>query len=152
MSEIFSDSARGKFSKSQAELSARLKGIENCINNEENLQEVNIEFCKQAFRLLADCRLITEEKQRGRCIQLSRLSVWKYSALFPRLKLIKITPAKCDRGFFFVKTSSVLAGNFDKAKGIFDLADVQAFDIVVHLLREGSNLAVADDVIFLFVA
>ena len=61
MSEIFSDSARGKFSKSQAELSARLKGIENCINNEENLQEVNIEFCKQAFRLLADCRLITEE-------------------------------------------------------------------------------------------
>ena len=64
MSEIFSDSTRGKFPKSQAELSARLKSIENCINNEENLQEVSVEFCKRAFRLLADCRLITEENVR----------------------------------------------------------------------------------------
>ena len=61
MSEIFSDSARGKFPKSQAELSARLKSIESCINNNEKLQEVNVEFCKRAFRLLADCRLIKEE-------------------------------------------------------------------------------------------
>lgn len=61
MSEIFSDSTRGNFPKSQAELSARLKNIERCINNDEQLRQVNVEFCKRAFRLLADCRLITED-------------------------------------------------------------------------------------------
>ena len=64
MSEIFSDSTRGNFPKSQDELSARLKSIERCINNDEKLREVNVEFCKRAFRLLADCRLITEENVR----------------------------------------------------------------------------------------
>ncbi len=64
MSEIFSDSARGNFPKSQDDLSARLKSIERCINNDENLREVNVEFCKRAFRLLADCGLITEENVR----------------------------------------------------------------------------------------
>ena len=64
MAEIFSDSARGNFPENQGELSARLKSIERCINNEENLREVNVEFCKRAFRLLADCRLINEENVR----------------------------------------------------------------------------------------
>ena len=64
MSEIFSDSARGNFPKNQDELIMRLKNIERCINNEENLQTVSIEFCKRAFRLLADCGLITEENIR----------------------------------------------------------------------------------------
>ncbi|MBR6888824.1 MAG: hypothetical protein IKN16_10320 [Selenomonadaceae bacterium] len=64
MSEIFSDSVRGNFPKSQDDLSARLKSIERCINNDENLREVNVEFCKRAFRLLADCGLITEENVR----------------------------------------------------------------------------------------
>ena len=40
LSEIFSDSARGNFPKNQDELIARLKNIERCINNEENLQNV----------------------------------------------------------------------------------------------------------------
>ncbi len=61
MSEIFSDSARGKFPKNQNELIARLKNIESCINNDENLLEVNIEFCRRAFRLLTDCGLINKE-------------------------------------------------------------------------------------------
>ena len=64
MSEIFSDSARGNFPKNQAELTARLKSIERCINNDEKLNEVNVEFCKRAFRLLADCGLITEDNIR----------------------------------------------------------------------------------------
>jgi len=58
MPEIFSDSARGNFPKNNDELSARLKSVERCINNDENLREVNVEFCRRAFRLLADCRLI----------------------------------------------------------------------------------------------
>lgn len=61
MSEIFSDSARGNFPKSQDDLTARLKSIESCINNDEKLQTVSIEFCRRAFSLLADCSLITEE-------------------------------------------------------------------------------------------
>jgi len=64
LTEIFSDSVRSKFPKNQGELSARLKSIERCINNEENLREVNVEFCRRAFRLLADCRLINEENIR----------------------------------------------------------------------------------------
>lgn len=64
MSEIFSDSTRRNFPKNQAELSARLKSVERCINNDENLQQVNIEFCRRAFRLLADCGLITEDTVR----------------------------------------------------------------------------------------
>ena len=64
MTEIFSDSTRRNCPKTQAELTARLKSVENCINNNENLQQVNIEFCKRAFRLLADCGLITEETVR----------------------------------------------------------------------------------------
>ncbi len=64
MTEIFSDSARGNFLKNQDELSARLKSVERCINNDENIREVNIEFCKRAFRLLADCGLINEENVR----------------------------------------------------------------------------------------
>ncbi|MBR0260325.1 MAG: hypothetical protein IJQ85_00880 [Selenomonadaceae bacterium] len=62
--EIFSDSARGKFPKNQSELTARLKSIERCINNNENLREVNVEFCKRSFRLLADCGLINEDNVR----------------------------------------------------------------------------------------
>ena len=42
----------------------RLKHIESCINNDENLKEVNAEFCRRAFTLLADCDLITEENVR----------------------------------------------------------------------------------------
>ena len=64
VTEIFSDSARGNFLKNQDELSARLKSVERCINNDENIREVNIEFCKRAFRLLADCGLINEENVR----------------------------------------------------------------------------------------
>ena len=64
MAEIFSDSARGNFPKNQDELSARLKSVERCINNDENLQEVNDEFYKRAFRLLADCGLINEDTVR----------------------------------------------------------------------------------------
>lgn len=64
MAEIFSDSARGNFLKNPDELSARLKSVERCINNDENLQEVNVEFCKRAFRLLEDCGLINEENVR----------------------------------------------------------------------------------------
>ena len=64
MSEIFSDSARGNPPKNIVELKARLKSIERCINNDEKLREVSIEFCKRAFRLLADCGLITEENVR----------------------------------------------------------------------------------------
>lgn len=64
MSEIFSDSTRRNCPDSQAELSARLKSVESCINNDENLQQVNIEFCRRAFRLLADCGLITEDTVR----------------------------------------------------------------------------------------
>ena len=64
MSKIFSDSARGNFPKTQAELTARLKSVESCINNDEKLREVNVEFCRRAFRLLADCGLITAENVR----------------------------------------------------------------------------------------
>lgn len=64
MSEIFSESARRNYPKNQDELSARLKSIERCINNDENLREVNVEFCRRAFRLMADCGLITEENVR----------------------------------------------------------------------------------------
>ncbi len=64
MPEIFSDSARGNFPKNYDELSARLKSVERCINNDENLREVNVEFCRRAFRLLADCRLINEDTVR----------------------------------------------------------------------------------------
>ncbi|MBR4641201.1 MAG: hypothetical protein IKO74_00590 [Selenomonadaceae bacterium] len=64
MSEIFSDSARGNPPKNIVELKARLKSIERCINNNENLREVSVEFCKRAFGLLADCGLITEENIR----------------------------------------------------------------------------------------
>ena len=64
MSEIFSDSARGNFPKTQDELAARLKSIESCINNDEKLQTVSIEFCRRAFKLLADCGLINEENVR----------------------------------------------------------------------------------------
>ena len=49
MTEIFSDSTRGTRPKNQDELSARLKSIASCINNDENLREVNVEFCKRAF-------------------------------------------------------------------------------------------------------
>ena len=64
MSEIFSDSACGNPPKNIVELEARLKSIERCINNDENLRKVNVEFCKRAFRLLADCGLIIEENVR----------------------------------------------------------------------------------------
>lgn len=64
MLEIFSDSARGNFPKNHDELSARLKSVERCINNDENLREVNVEFCRRAFRLLADCHLINEDTVR----------------------------------------------------------------------------------------
>ena len=64
MNEIFSDEARGNFPKSQAELIARLKSVESCINNDENLREVNAEFCRRAFNLLVDCGLITAENVR----------------------------------------------------------------------------------------
>ena len=36
----------------------------------------------------------------------------------------------------FAKLSSVLADDLDKAISVFDFADVQTFDIVVHFLRE----------------
>ena len=39
----------------------RQKSVERCINNDENIREVNVEFCRRAFRLLADCDLITED-------------------------------------------------------------------------------------------
>ena len=64
MSEIFSDEIGGNFPKNQAELATRLKVVESCINNDENLKTVSIEFCRRAFRLLADCNLITEENVR----------------------------------------------------------------------------------------
>ena len=64
LSEIFSDSTRRNFPKNQDEFTTRLKSIERCINNDEQLQEVNVEFCKRAFRLLADCGLITKETVR----------------------------------------------------------------------------------------
>lgn len=65
MSEIFSDTARSRNRpKKQDELSARLSNVESCINNDEKLREVNVEFCKRAFRLLADCGLITEDNVR----------------------------------------------------------------------------------------
>ena len=40
MSEIFSDEVHGNF-PSQDELSARLKSIANCINNDENILDEN---------------------------------------------------------------------------------------------------------------
>ena len=58
MSEVFSNEIHDNF------LTARMKNIEACINNDENLSEVNIEFCKRAFRLLADCGLINQETVR----------------------------------------------------------------------------------------
>ena len=64
LSKIFSDSIRGNFPKSRDELIARLKNIERCINNDEKLREVNVEFCKRAFRLLADCELTRCEGQK----------------------------------------------------------------------------------------
>ena len=64
MAEIFSDSARRNFPKTQDDLTARLKSVERCINHDENLHEVNVEFCRRAFRLMADCDLITEETVR----------------------------------------------------------------------------------------
>lgn len=45
-------------------LAARLNSIESCINNDERIRKVNIEFCRRAFKLLADCDLITEETVR----------------------------------------------------------------------------------------
>ena len=57
MTEIFSSN----FPNSSDELTARLKSIERCINNDEKLRQVNVEFCRRAFRLLADCGLITED-------------------------------------------------------------------------------------------
>lgn len=63
MSEIFSDETHGNF-PSQNELEARLKSIANCINNDENIRQVSIEFCRRAFGLLADCGLITENNVR----------------------------------------------------------------------------------------
>ena len=57
MSEIF----YGNFPNNQAELESRLKSVERCINNDENLRQVNAEFCRRAFRLLADCGLITAD-------------------------------------------------------------------------------------------
>ena len=64
MCEIFSDSTRRNHPNSQTELLVRLKNVESCINNDENLRLVNIEFCRRAFRLLADCGLITEDTVR----------------------------------------------------------------------------------------
>ena len=64
MAEIFSDSAHGKFPKTHDELTARLKSVASCINNDEQLQNVNVEFYRRAFRLLADCRLITDDTVR----------------------------------------------------------------------------------------
>ena len=64
MAEIFSDSAHGKFPKTHDELTTRLKSVASCINNDEQLQNVNVEFCRRAFRLLADCRLITDDTVR----------------------------------------------------------------------------------------
>lgn len=58
MGEIFSNETRDKI------LTERLENIERCINNDENLREISIEFCRRAFKLLADCGLITEENVR----------------------------------------------------------------------------------------
>ena len=52
----------------------------------------------------------------------------------------------------FAKGQSVFADNLDKAESVFDFADVQAFNVVVHFLREFADFAVADDVIFFLVA
>ena len=57
MGEIF----YGNFPNSQAELESRLKSVERCINNDENLRQVNAEFCRRAFRLMTDCGLITAD-------------------------------------------------------------------------------------------
>ena len=60
MSEILSDEICGSCPKNQAELATRLKSIASCVNNDEKIRTVSIEFCKRAFGLLADCGLITE--------------------------------------------------------------------------------------------
>ena len=61
MSKIFSDEIVVNPPKDVAELATRLNGIKNLINNDENLREVSIEFCRRAFGLLTDFGLITEE-------------------------------------------------------------------------------------------
>lgn len=62
MVEIFSETGSEKNRpKNRTELAVRLKSIERCINNDENLRQVSIEFCKRAFKLLEDCGLITED-------------------------------------------------------------------------------------------
>lgn len=64
----------------------------------------------------------------------------------------KITPAKFGRGFNILRRDLERSRDFDKAKCVFDFADVQALNEVVHFLREGSRFAVADNVILAFVA
>ena len=111
MSEIFSDSARGKFPKSQAELSARLKSIESCINNDENLQEVSVEFCKSAFRLLADCLSINEENVRFlssdeacESYDLELIKRLKMFGVIPCLKSTKKLPLPMRQGLFYLQS------------------------------------------------
>ena len=119
MPEIFSDSARGNFPKSQDDLFARLKSIERCINNDENLREVNIEFCKRAFRLLADCGLITEYTVRflsnaDACLNYDRNLKFPYNKTESVLRKVKhsddIYDANHIQRFYHENTMCVLCG------------------------------------------
>ena len=66
----------------------------------------------------------------------------------------KIPPSLIASGgdFLFASSQLIFADNLDKAESVFDFADVQTFNEVVHFLRERTDFAVADNVILLLVA